>query len=351
MLIQSIVPFMESRIVTWNDQVASKRRGLGGRFMSLSKRWTTFGSSRGSSAATTASQSLSNASFDPDRGYYSPEAPEAIMRQLADYAFMLRDFKLAYSTYDALRADFSNDKAWTYHASASELAVVSYLLIPQTLSTRSRSEVIDQKLDTALYSYLTRCSMPSGAVRSLLLTIELLIGRGAGASEDAVKWTIRLLELGILSAIPQTLVTERIADVHRLRSGLGTLNLGSRKRQAVFWSILASTLWVRLDKPALASNRLREARTMMNDPHLGANGLAFPAMRILCRELDQRISGGKDAPVSDSYSNLVDDTNHSIVDEANERLNDEVATITLEPADAGGFSTIEANHPGFERAS
>jgi trafficking protein particle complex subunit 8 len=40
------------------------------------------------------------------------------MRKLADYAFMLRDWKLANSTYDIVRKDFANDKAWKYAAGA-----------------------------------------------------------------------------------------------------------------------------------------------------------------------------------------------------------------------------------------
>ena len=40
------------------------------------------------------------------------------MRKLADFAFMLRDWKLAHSTYDIVRKDFANDKAWKYAAGA-----------------------------------------------------------------------------------------------------------------------------------------------------------------------------------------------------------------------------------------
>jgi trafficking protein particle complex subunit 8 len=40
------------------------------------------------------------------------------MRKLADYAFMLRDWRLAHSTYDIVRKDFGNDKAWKYAAGA-----------------------------------------------------------------------------------------------------------------------------------------------------------------------------------------------------------------------------------------
>lgn len=40
------------------------------------------------------------------------------MRKLADYAFLLRDWRLAHGVYELLRTDFTNDKAWKYHAGA-----------------------------------------------------------------------------------------------------------------------------------------------------------------------------------------------------------------------------------------
>lgn len=106
----SVVPFMERCIATWNDQVASRRKGISGRFMSLSKRYFASSSSRNSVAASS--------NYDPVSGSYAPSTPEAQMRKLADYAFMLRDWKLAHSIYDLLRTDFNNDKAWKYHAAA-----------------------------------------------------------------------------------------------------------------------------------------------------------------------------------------------------------------------------------------
>ena len=109
MVAQSVIPYMEKCITTWNDQVASRRRGLSGKFMSMSKRF--LGSSRTSSSATTSN-------YDATTSSYIPSSPEAQMRKLADFAFMLRDWRLAHSIYDLLRADFSNDKAWRYHAGA-----------------------------------------------------------------------------------------------------------------------------------------------------------------------------------------------------------------------------------------
>lgn len=261
MVTQSIVPFMENRIMTWNDQVASRRRGLSGRFMSLSKRWTAFGSSRNSSPNS--SSPSTNTNYDPHLGIYPPSTPEATMRTLADYAFMLRDFRLAYSTYDFLRSDFAHDKAWAYHAAANEMAALSYLLIPQTASTRSRSETVDQMLETATYSYLTRCSLPFGAISTLTLALELLKSRGPTAAEDAARWGGKLLELGVLTPIAQAFMAERMAECYRSRAaGRGLLSLGARRRQTAFWSLLAAESWIRTEKPLQARRQLAQARRL-----------------------------------------------------------------------------------------
>ncbi|KAK5239151.1 hypothetical protein LTR16_012219, partial [Cryomyces antarcticus] len=110
------------------------------------------------------------------------------MRKLADYAFMLRDFKLAQSTYDLLRTDFSNDKAWKNYAGANEMAAISTLLASQSLSTKARLDTVDQMLETACYSYITRCAAPYSALRTLALGLELLKLRGASAADDAARW-------------------------------------------------------------------------------------------------------------------------------------------------------------------
>ena len=122
MVTQSIVPHMERCITTWNDQVlpspvwlikiASYRRGLAGRVFTASRRL--FGGSSSRSATPTSG----SGNYDISTSSYPPSTPEAQMRKLADYAFMLRDWKLAHSTYDIVRKDFANDKAWIYAAGA-----------------------------------------------------------------------------------------------------------------------------------------------------------------------------------------------------------------------------------------
>ncbi|KAI9783427.1 MAG: hypothetical protein M1816_001401 [Peltula sp. TS41687] len=255
---QSVVPFMERCSVTWNDQVASRKRGLSGRFISLSKKWTGFGSSSRSGSASS-SPGGPNTNYDGFQGFYRPDAPEAIIRKLADYAFMLRDWKLAYTTYDMLRADFQTDKAWKYYAGANEMAAISTLLVQQTLTAKYRAETVDQMLDTASYSYLSRCGAPYNALRCLALGAELLKGRGGSAADDAARWETRIFELRLLGPIGNALFTQQVAACYAVRKGAGSKGWGSRVRKAAFWNILAASAWLELGKWKQAKRCLDQA--------------------------------------------------------------------------------------------
>ena len=279
MISQSIVPFMESRVMTWNDQVASRRRGISGRFMSLSKRWAGFGSNKGAASGLSGASSASGSNYDYQRGFYPPETPEATMRQLGDYAFMLRDWKLAHSTYELLRADFSHDKAWGYHAAANEMAAITSLLVPQTYNSKHKLEAVDQILDTAAYSYLTRCSMPSRVVRCFTLAIELLKNRGSIAADDAARWGGKLLEYGVLDPIAQALTSERIAECYMSRAVEAAPTVGSRRRQASLWIILSAVSWVKLDDPIQGRARFEEAKVLYQVEHQQNSGPSFPSMQ------------------------------------------------------------------------
>lgn len=299
MVTQSIVPFMESRVMTWNEQVASRRRGISGRFMSLSKRWTGFGSAKSTTTGLAGVSNPPGSNYDYHQGFYPPETPEATMRQLGDYAFMLRDWKLAYSTYDFLRADFGHDKAWSYHAAANEMAAITSLLTPHTFNTKIRTESLDQMLDSAAYSYFTRCSMPFNANRCLTLAIELLKNRGPNAADDAARWGGKLLELGVLSPSAQALTTERIAECFMSRTRPHLAATGTRQRQAALWNVLASESWLSLDRPDQARARLHEASALYG---LNNSGLPFPSMQGLWQRLTLALRdvGG------DEYAALID---------------------------------------------
>ncbi|KAK3996184.1 ER-golgi trafficking TRAPP I complex 85 kDa subunit-domain-containing protein [Cladorrhinum sp. PSN332] len=254
MVTQSIIPTMERSIALWNDQVASRRRGISGRFMSLSKRFT-FGSSSRSSATS------SSSNYDP-LGFYRPDSPEAIMRRLADFAFMLRDWKLAMSTYDLLRSDFQNDKAWRYHAAANEMAALALLIMPQSMSSKTRIETINTLLENALYSYQARCNSVYGSTRCIILALELLRLRGGSGIDEAVRWGIRLLESRLMGTIGDALLKERMAICYASKTGAGSQLWGSRRRKSALWSVLGAEAWISQQKYIQAQKCLNEARKM-----------------------------------------------------------------------------------------
>ncbi len=50
---------------------------------------------------------------------YPPNTAESISRRLGDFAFMLRDYKLASTVYDSIRRDFIQDGAVKLGAAAT----------------------------------------------------------------------------------------------------------------------------------------------------------------------------------------------------------------------------------------
>lgn len=263
LVVQSVIPFMENKVAVWNDQVASRRRGISGRFMSMSRRWAGFGSSSRSSIGGSAGGNSGN--YDPTRHSYSPDTPEAVLRKMADYAFMLRDWKLAASTYDMIRSDYGNDKAWKYHAGAHEMCAVSMLLNPLATSAKIKLESVDQMFETACYSYLTRCSDATHALRCLSLAVELLKSRGGSATESAAKWAMRVMDFGLVGSVGQILYTERVAACYASKTPVGAAKWGSRRRKAGMWSILAADQWLKAGQPTLASACLEEAERLYAD--------------------------------------------------------------------------------------
>ncbi|KAF4618150.1 hypothetical protein G7Y89_g14956 [Cudoniella acicularis] len=311
MVTQSVIPSMERCVSTWNDQVASRRRGISGRFISLSKKWTGFGgSSRNSSSNGTGASSASNSNYDAAQGFYKPEAPEAVMRKLADYAFMLRDWKLAQSTYDLLRSDFNNDKAWKYHAAANEMAAISTLLIPQAMSSKVRSETIDQMLETASYSYITRCGASYGALRSLALGMELLRLRGGSATDDAARWGSKLLDNKVVGPVGEALVKERISICYASKQGTGSGQWGARIRKSAMWSILAADVWLTLGKPQQSKQRLDEVRSkyssLANPDSLSRFTEASDHLRALQKEVQLSLYPESTFEGSGNMEDLID---------------------------------------------
>ncbi|KAK8091007.1 TRAPP complex protein TRS85 [Apiospora phragmitis] len=333
MVTQSIIPTMERHVSVWNDQVASKRKGVTGRIMGLTRRWG-FGTTSKSSSGGPGSSNYDSL------GFYRQDAPEAIMRKLADYCFMLRDWKLACSTYDILRSDFHGDKAWKYHAAANEMAALSLLIMPQTLSSKTRAETIDTMFDAAFYSYLTRCTAPYGAIRCLILGLELLRLRGGSSVDEAAKWGIRLLESRIAGPIGDALIKERLAVCYASKKSMGTHAWGARRRKSAMWSTLGAETWLTQAKYIQAQRCLNEARKMYgdlpNDQGIDHFAEASAFMLEIGRQLNQHLQS------NDQGENSTDDEASEPVDEESEVMNERgrrISTLGLPGATA---ATLEA---------
>src|SRR6202012_5604105 len=115
------------------------------------------------------------------------------------------------------------------------------------------------------YSYLTRCSEPTLALRSILLGVELLKVRGRAASELAAKWATRSLELGLVGSVGNILVSERVASCFADRIGIGNTSWGMRKRKAALWNVMAADEWMKLGRAEIAAEKLDEAQELYSE--------------------------------------------------------------------------------------
>lgn len=341
MVIQSVIPTMERNVSVWNDQVASRRRGLSGRFMSLSKRFTFGGSSRSSSGAGGSGSS----NFDA-AGFYKPEAPEAIMRRLADFAFMLRDWKLAMSTYDLLRSDFQNDKAWRYHAAANEMAALALLIMPQNMSSKTRIETINQMLEQAFYSYHTRCNSLYGTIRCIILALELLRLRGGSGIDEAVRWGTRVLESRLMGPIGDALLRERMAICYASKKGAGSQAWGSRRRKSALWSVLSAEAWIMQSKFVQAQRCLNEARKMYSLLPGECGVQNFGVASDFLAHLNEQLKEGLrvDIPtLSGEGIGAGDEEAELLVDEESETLDRRRSrrTSLIPPGAGGGGASLE----------
>ncbi|CAG8595408.1 16304_t:CDS:10, partial [Acaulospora morrowiae] len=166
LVVQSIVPFMERNIQYWNEQVASSRRGIAGRIFSASRRY--FGAGKAAGPVQQSSYASINNSSNT---IYPHNSPEAQMRKLADWSFMLRDYKFAHSMYETVKRDFSADKAWKYYAGTQEMIGICLQIAATNISNRTD---FDHYFEHAVNAYYNRSKSPFYATRATILYYELL---------------------------------------------------------------------------------------------------------------------------------------------------------------------------------
>lgn len=178
-----LIPHMEKKIRIWDDQILAPKKSIAGRFFSVSKKL--FNSN--DSLSNQNSISSSESSFNYNENYYHKHSAEQKIRKLADWSLILKDFKYAYSTYELIRKDYTNDKAWVYVASTQEMCIISLLLtqtqqINQTTIRPDRNtlrkirhDIIEPYLDNLSYTFKSRLNLRSYSIKTLLVIIELLL--------------------------------------------------------------------------------------------------------------------------------------------------------------------------------
>lgn len=229
-----LLPYMESKVLQWDEQVAAPRKLITGKFFSVSRRYFS-GRDSGASSPTAVAHE-----YDPMTGLYHRLCPEQVIRRLADWLMMLRDYKLAHAHYELLKKDFVTARAWAYSALAQEFAVVLMLLgqlfrLPELARSshgltrlgvvaqpqiqqlvKARNQMVEPYLDQLHYTYTLRSSLKTFSVRAIVLIVELLMCTDAWyACGLSAKWMTKLVGQELVGHVGRCLVLERVGEVYR----------------------------------------------------------------------------------------------------------------------------------------
>lgn len=199
-----LVPHMERKIREWDDQVLGPKKSITGRFFSVSRK--IFNSGDGDQQP---------GHYNNTANYYHRSSPEQAIRKLADWSLMLKDFKYAYSTYDLIKKDYANDKAWAYVAAAQEMCVISLLLaqtqplasdvMPQAPNKNTlrkiRHDIIEPYVDNLTYTYKSRLNVKTYAIKTYLVVAELLLNMSV--MFNLLAWWSDLIERYFLTCMAE----------------------------------------------------------------------------------------------------------------------------------------------------
>ncbi|KAI8835627.1 ER-golgi trafficking TRAPP I complex 85 kDa subunit-domain-containing protein [Chytriomyces cf. hyalinus JEL632] len=213
-IVQSLLPSMERSVQHWNEQVASSRRGITGRLFTAGRRY--FG--------TAAPAKTTSGTPAPDSSTPYPHiSQELILRKLADYSFMLRDYKFAYSMYDSVKKDFqSNDRATKHFAGVQEMLALCVLMSDANLRGN-----LESLLDSAITNYLD-AGVSIYATRATMLVYEML--KYKENYKDASALLLRMI--GEDSDLRSAILLEQSAFCHLKSSP-------SLKRKYAFYLVMA----------------------------------------------------------------------------------------------------------------
>ncbi|KAJ2715307.1 hypothetical protein H4R19_001272 [Coemansia spiralis] len=248
MMVRSVVPHMQYQIRVLSEQTAHERRGITGRLFSAGRRY--FG------ASAKAAGAVAGVGGDV---YFRYDSPEALMRKLADYSFMLKDFGFAQSVYQVARRDFQSEKAWKCYAGAQEMVGVCRL-IADAHATRAD---IDAGFDEAAAMYLHKTNAPCLylAVRCIIVYYELLRHSKLYALAPRA-----LLQVPAGTGALHALMAEQAAYAHLRRGGRPEL------RRFAFYAMVAAQTYQAAGIGGLARRCLHMVRIALS-PAADASGV------------------------------------------------------------------------------
>ncbi|RLV92977.1 Trafficking protein particle complex III-specific subunit 85 [Spathaspora sp. JA1] len=201
-IVKHLIPHIQLKIRLWDDLYLQPKKSITNRFISVSKRFFNNNSTSDSQLASSTSTTSTTNPFNYNENYYYKGSNQQIIRKLADWALMLNDFKYAYTIYDLIKKDFSQDKAWIYVASTQEMCIISLLLaqtdtasvIPDKNTLRKiRHDIIEPFMDNLTYTYKSRFNYIQLNRRCLIIVVELLLCMTE--LYNLAYWWIDLIEL------------------------------------------------------------------------------------------------------------------------------------------------------------
>lgn len=177
-----LIPHMERKIRLWGDLVLGPKKSITGRFFSVSRKL--FNNNSNPEVNNPHQNTLA---FNYVDNHYHKSSPEQVIRKLADWSLILKDFKYAYNTYDLIKKDYTNDKAWIYVASTQEMCISSLLLAqtqqvgplsaPPDKNTlrKIRHDIIEPYVDNLCYTFKSRLNVKTYSIKTLFIVVELLL--------------------------------------------------------------------------------------------------------------------------------------------------------------------------------
>ncbi|WVQ94767.1 hypothetical protein IAU59_001848 [Kwoniella sp. CBS 9459] len=313
---QSLVPWMEARVREWNEVYHANRRGITGRLFGAGRKF--FGSRPNSPAPGT-----TPTGYNTVKGYYPTTAVEALSRRLADFAFMLRDYKFASSVYDSLRKDFAQDRAWRYAAAATEMYGLCLLLshnyflpsspptMPTTPFTNLQHTEITSWLEQAVTAYHQRAPATQIQLDALRVTVLYYeawkaIGEWRGVGAALVKGA------GEADEVPSAVMIEEAAAAD-VKGGKSTKG----KRRRAFHLVLAARRYETAGLKTYSRRCLERASQIYRDSPwtaaqdrieyslgrqaytLGESDVAVEHFLRLLRREDTGVPGSQGGPLQD----------------------------------------------------